>query len=69
MPAAGGGEFPVILLAEAGEVAFEDGVEVAVATRNVPVRCRAHINIYGRNIVISISDPEGTQYEMMMAVA
>ena len=54
--AVGGGVLLIVVLTEVGEVAFEDGVEVVVAARNVSfLRGRlcnswcAHIKTYGEN--------------------
>ena len=38
VPAVGGGVLLIILLAEVGEVAVEDGMELIVATGSVPFR-------------------------------
>ena len=58
IPAVGGGVLLLVVLAEVGEMAFKDGMKSARTTGNVPVRrqgrdrdCRAHIDIYWRNVL------------------
>ena len=60
VPSVGVGVLLIVVLAGIGKVAAEDGMELVAPTGNVPARRRgrdrdrrAHMNVYGRNLLLA----------------